>query len=69
MRTVAWEIAPQIPLKNCSEEVGGKAIYVILVKEEYLQSSIFFFQKDFASYEEQSSPRGIFVLSRCEEIQ
>ena len=39
MRTVAWEIAP---LKNCSEEVGGKAIYVILMKEEYMQSSIFF---------------------------
>ena len=26
MRTVAWEIALQIALRNCSEEVGGKDI-------------------------------------------
>jgi len=33
MRTVAWEAAFQIPLKNCSKEVRGKvSIYVILVK-------------------------------------
>ena len=45
-RTVAWEIAPQIALRNCSKEVGGKEnIYVILVKAEYMQSSPYFFQK------------------------
>ena len=33
---------PQIALRNCSEEVEGKdRIYVILVKEKYVQSSIF----------------------------
>ena len=33
MRTIAWEAAFQIALRNCSEEVGGKiCIYVILVK-------------------------------------
>ena len=40
MRTIAWETAFQIALRNCSKEVGGKiSIYVILVKEEYMQSS------------------------------
>jgi hypothetical protein len=40
MRTAAWETAFQIALRNCSKEVAGKiSIYVILVKEEYMQSS------------------------------
>ena len=42
MRTVAWETAFQIALKNCLE-VGGKvSIYVILLKGEYIQSSTYF---------------------------
>ena len=37
MRTAAWETVPQITLRNCSKEVGGKdSIYVILVNEEYM---------------------------------
>ena len=33
MRTIAWEIGPQIILQNCSREAEGKvSIYVILVK-------------------------------------
>ena len=37
MRTVAWETAFQIALRNCPEEVGEKvSIYVILVKGEYI---------------------------------
>ena len=40
MRTIAQETVFQIALRNCSKEVGGKiSIYVILVKEEYMQSS------------------------------
>ena len=38
MRTVAQEIAPQIALRNRSEEVEEKdSIHVILVKVEYIQ--------------------------------
>ena len=45
MRTVAWETAFQIALRNCLE-VGGKvSIYVILVKREYMQSSTYFWKK------------------------
>ena len=40
METAALEPAPQIALRNCSKEAGEKpSIYVILVKEEYMQSS------------------------------
>ena len=35
MRTIAWETASQITLRNCSKEVAGEvSIYVILVKED-----------------------------------
>ena len=38
--TAAQETAPQIALRNCSKEVGGKAsIYVILVKGRYMLES------------------------------
>ena len=40
MRTIAWESAFQIALRNCSKEAGGKvSIYMFLVKGEYAQSS------------------------------
>ena len=43
MRTVAWETAPQIALRDCSKEAGRKVSKdVILVKEEYMQSSTYF---------------------------
>ena len=43
MRTIAWETAFQIALRNGSKEVGVKVtIYVILVKGEYVQSSTHF---------------------------
>ena len=42
MRTAAWETEPPIALRNCSIEVGGKdSIDVILVKGEYMKSSMF----------------------------
>ena len=48
MRTIAWETAFQIALRNCSKEAGGKgSIYVILVKGEYIQSSTYFFAEGF----------------------
>ena len=48
MRTAARETAFQIALRNRSKEAGGKvSIYVILVKGEYMQSSIYFFTEGF----------------------
>ena len=42
MRTIAWEIAFQVVLRNCSKEVVGKVkIYVTLVKGKYMKSSYF----------------------------
>ena len=35
MRTVAWEIALQIALKNCSKEVVWEGQYIILVNGEF----------------------------------
>ena len=43
MRGLTQETAPQIALRNCSKEAGGKAsICVILVMGEYMQSSTYF---------------------------
>ena len=43
MRTVAQEIAFQIALRNCSKDVGERSVlYMILVKEAYVQLSIHF---------------------------
>ena len=67
MRTAAWEIAPQIVLKNCSKEVAGKeSVHVILVKGECMQSSTYIFLvfvesfrwpcEAIASHKKQSSP-------------
>ena len=48
MRTVAWETAFQIALRNCSKEARGKlSIYVILAKVEYMQLSTLFFAEGF----------------------
>ena len=50
MMTATWETAPQVTLRNCSKDVGGKErIYVILVKGEYVQSSTNILEKVFAS--------------------
>ena len=64
MRTIDWETAFQLALRNCSTEVGDKvSIYVNLVKGEYMQSSTYFLQKVSASlvkvtvsHAEQTSP-------------
>ena len=48
MRTIAWETAFQIALRNCSKEVGGKVsvIYDWEVKGRgCVQSSTFFWQR------------------------
>ena len=61
MRTISWEIAPQIPLRNCSTEIGGKvSTGVILVKEQLVQSSTSLLQKVSAS---------LVKVARYEEIQ
>ena len=42
VKTAAQETVPQIALRICFKEIGGKdSIYVILVKEEYMQLSTF----------------------------
>ena len=28
MRAAAWEISPRIVLKNCSEKIGGRSVYI-----------------------------------------
>lgn len=44
MRTAAWEIAPQIVLKNCSKEVAGKeSVHVILVRGSACNQAHIFF--------------------------
>ena len=43
MRTIAWETALQIALRNCSKGAGGKvSIYESLGRGEYMQSSTYF---------------------------
>ena len=64
MRTIAEETAFQIALRNCSEQAMGKvSLYMILVKQEYMQSRTYFLQKlsaglvkVAASHKVQSSP-------------
>ena len=65
MRTSAWEIVPQIALRNCFKEIGGKvSIYVILVKRDYMQSSTNFSRRfllvswNFTSHKEQCHHEG-----------
>ena len=49
MRTLAWDTALQISLRNSSKEAGGKVyIYVILLKGEYIQSAAYFFAEVFS---------------------
>ena len=46
IRTIAWETASQIALRNCSKRQGGKvSVHVTLVKGEYMQSSTYFSRK------------------------
>ena len=48
MRTMPQETAFPIALRNWFKDVEGKvSIYVILVKEEYMQSSILYFAEGF----------------------
>ena len=61
MRTIAWETAPQIALRNCSKEVTGKVhIYAILVKGAGVHAIehilFYFFQNVSAGSKVQSSP-------------
>ena len=43
MRTIAWETASPIALRNCSKESGEEvSMYVILVKGEYIQLTRYF---------------------------
>ena len=71
MRTIAWETAPYIALRNCSKGARGwggvVSIYVILVMAGACNQVHIFLQKVSASHEKQSSPRKTLVLHK--EIQ
>ena len=64
MMSTAWETAPQVALKDCSKGIEGKgSIYVILEKEECMQSSTYFLVESLcwpheasASHKKQPSP-------------
>ena len=56
MRTIAWETAFQLALRNCFKEVGGRSVYMNFLKERYMQSSLYILQKVPGSLEEQLSP-------------
>ena len=44
LRTEAWDTEFQIALRNCSKDVGGQVnIYVILLKGERMQSSLYIY--------------------------
>ena len=72
MKTLAWEAAFHIPLRNYSREVGGKvSIHMIFVNGEvHATKHIFFFfqnvaaclMKLTASHEKPMSPLMILVL-------
>ena len=50
MRIATWETAPQIAVRNCSKEAGGKvSIYVILGEGRRHAIKPIFFQKFSAS--------------------
>ena len=63
MRTAAWETAPQVALRNCSKEAGGRSVYMRfwcrgstcndarIFPEGFICS-----HEAFASHEEQSPP-------------
>ena len=57
MSTAAGEIAPQIPLRNCSKVVvRGGSIYMILVKEEFSAIKCLFYKRFSINHEELISP-------------
>ena len=62
MRSIAWETASQIALRNCSKKVRGEVgMYMILVKRTRAIKHAFW-QKVAASHEEQLSLLVILVL-------
>ena len=63
MRTVAQEIAFQTALRNCSKEVGERSVlYMILVKEAYMQLSTHFGRGLLLSHEKEASSVMILML-------
>ena len=62
MRTMAWDTASQIALRNCSKEVAGEiSMYVILEKGVHALKHMFW-QKVAASHKEQMSLLMILVF-------
>ena len=53
MRTIAWERAPQMALRDyCSKEAVGEGQYMILVKGEFSATRHFLYKRFSASPQE-----------------
>ena len=59
MKTAAWEIAPQIALRNCSKAAVGEGQYMILVKGGFNAIKHLLYKKFSISPEELMSHEGI----------
>ena len=67
MRTISLETAPQIALRNCSKEVEGRSV-VILVKQGYMQSSTYFSRRLLLVTRSSCHHEGFWCFYRYEEI-
>ena len=57
MRTAARQAAPQIAQRDCSKEaMGGRSIYMVLVKVEFNTIRHSFYKRFLASQEDLRSP-------------
>ena len=63
MRTIAWEAAFQIALRNCSKEVWVRSVYTdfragggACNQAHILEKICYYFMKTAASHKEQTSP-------------
>ena len=57
MRTIAWEAASQIALRDCSKSAVGESQYIrLLVKGEFNTMKHSFYKRLFVSHEDLISP-------------
>ena len=70
-RTAAWETAPQIALRDCSKEVGGKinTIYNILEKGQFIAIKHLLYKRFSVSHQELMSSWRYLVLLYYKEMQ
>ena len=69
MRTIAWETAPQLPLRNCFKEPGEKVtLYVILMKVNTCNQAHIFCRKFLLVMGSSHHHRGFQCFSRYEDV-